>query len=282
MLARWLSALVGIPLFVALCVGPRAGWQWAVLLGAAVALWEVAGTLRRSGRPVSPAVAALGLAGPSLPLAGHLDGEPVALAAAALWALAALVGEVARAERTGDMRAAERVGNGLLCAGYVGLFLFVSHLRDGVEPMRAGLLPAMDQGAALLLTVALAVWATDSLALFCGRAFGRRKLAPRLSPNKTVEGGLGGLVGAVAVGAGAGHLLLASVGSGLAIGAIAGVLGQMGDLWKSAIKREAGVKDFGAIIPGHGGVLDRFDSLLFVATAIVALEWLGVGLTPGG
>ncbi|HSV73207.1 MAG TPA: phosphatidate cytidylyltransferase [Chthonomonadales bacterium] len=292
MLARVLTAVFGIPLMLALFLGPPLAWHLLVLACALVGLWEIAGALRRSGRAVSLSVAALGLAGPALPVAASIgpalplavsvESAPWIAAGLVGWLLAALVAEVARAERTGELRAAERVGNGLLCATHVGLFVFVSLLRDNTEPMHTGLVPGADQGSFLVMLATLSSWAADSMALFSGRSFGRRKLAPWLSPNKTIEGSVGGLAGALAVGVIGGALLLGSALSGLVIGVVAGILGQMGDLWKSAIKREAGVKDFGSLIPGHGGVLDRFDSLLFTATALMVLEWLGFGLTPGG
>lgn len=113
------------------------------------------------------------------------------------------------------------------------------------------------------------VWATDSGAYLFGRRFGRRKLAPKVSPNKTLEGSLGGVFSAVLVSGLFGlvdpkvfspHSLVAL----LLLTVFFSLAGQFGDLVESAIKRHFGVKDSGKFIPGHGGVLDRFDSLLFV------------------
>ncbi len=113
---------------------------------------------------------------------------------------------------------------------------------------------------------------SDTFALFAGMAFGRHKLAPHVSPKKTVEGGVGGLLGGVL-----GMMLLHAVGSWilgsnflswgqiLALGLLGSVIDQIGDLSFSVIKREFGVKDYGKLLPGHGGVLDRFDSVTFVA-----------------
>ncbi len=113
----------------------------------------------------------------------------------------------------------------------------------------------------LTLMLALPVWLGDTAALLVGRSFGRNRLAPDISPNKTWEGALTNL--GVCVGA---ALLIAwnlKIGwaAGLWIGVIAGILGQVGDLVESSLKRAAGVKDSGFILPGHGGVLDRLDSL---------------------
>ena len=118
--------------------------------------------------------------------------------------------------------------------------------------------------------------ASDTGAFFAGRSFGRHKLAEGLSPKKTIEGWVGGTVASVALGALVGFGLLGSVRFGMVIGLAAGLLGPLGDLFKSALKREIGIKDFGAIIPGHGGVVDRFDSLLFTAPVVGWLAvWLG-------
>lgn len=120
-----------------------------------------------------------------------------------------------------------------------------------------------------VLFALLIVWATDIGAYMIGRQIGRRKLIPKVSPNKTVEGFLGGIVSAVVVGTifmlfngtvKAGHSFLVM----LFLIAIFSIFGQFGDLVESAIKRHFGVKDSGKLIPGHGGILDRFDSMIFV------------------
>ncbi len=110
------------------------------------------------------------------------------------------------------------------------------------------------------------IWATDSGAYFIGRAIGKRKLWPEISPNKTVEGFIGGIVCALIVGTlfSLFSNIPASMLKLIIITAILSVFGQMGDLVESALKRHFDVKDSGKILPGHGGILDRFDSLLFV------------------
>jgi phosphatidate cytidylyltransferase len=111
------------------------------------------------------------------------------------------------------------------------------------------------------------VAASDSAQYYTGRAFGRRKLAPAVSPAKTLEGAIGGLVGAALVGAVLGTLWIPGVRPpiGAALGLTLGAFGIVGDLFESLLKRGAGVKDSSSLIPGHGGVLDRIDSWLFVA-----------------
>ncbi len=132
----------------------------------------------------------------------------------------------------------------------------------------------------LVLSVLLLIWATDIFAYYVGRTFGRRKLAPRVSPNKTWEGALGGVAGALVLAA-----LLKVVSFGAlgwphaalgflawphvaALGLICGALSQVGDLAESQLKRSVNVKDSGTILPGHGGLLDRFDTMIFAAPVV--------------
>lgn len=118
--------------------------------------------------------------------------------------------------------------------------------------------------AVLLLLVVIVV--SDSAQYYTGRAFGRRPLAPTISPKKTLEGAIGGMVfGTIAMAAG-GHYVFTAPGWTLALlGATVAALGIVGDLFESLLKRSAGVKDSSNLIPGHGGVLDRIDSWLFAA-----------------
>lgn len=125
-------------------------------------------------------------------------------------------------------------------------------------------------GGMTILTLFVSIWVCDSLAYFAGRAIGRRKLFPRVSPNKTWEGAVAGYVGAVGVFLLAQAYLLPymSTTNAIVCGSIVGIFGQIGDLAESLLKRDAGIKDSSALIPGHGGVLDRFDSLTFVSPLI--------------
>lgn len=122
-------------------------------------------------------------------------------------------------------------------------------------------------GAWVLLTMVLA-WGSDTSAYFVGRKFGKTKLAPRISPKKTLEGSAGGLAASV-VGAVIMSIFLPglTVPDAIALGILAGAAGQAGDLLMSVLKRSSGVKDSGGILPGHGGILDRVDALAFTGPA---------------
>ena len=133
-------------------------------------------------------------------------------------------------------------------------------------------------GFACVLWLLLIVWTTDTAAYFTGRSLGGPKLAPAVSPKKTWSGACGGVLGAAAVGyAFAQFWGLPSAGVVALVSAAVSVVGQFGDLVESAFKRRFGVKDSGALIPGHGGALDRMDSLITASLA----AWL-IGMVHGG
>ena len=131
--------------------------------------------------------------------------------------------------------------------------------------LHAPLLRAVDQGREWVLFLLLVTFAADTCAFLAGRTFGKRPLAPSISPSKTWEGSLGGLVGAIGIGIAAISILSldATLPKALAMGAVMGTAGQLGDLVESRLKRNADVKDSGWLLPGHGGILDRLDSIVF-------------------
>jgi len=139
-------------------------------------------------------------------------------------------------------------------------------------------LHALDSGRAWVFFVLVIVMIGDSAALFSGRALGKHKLYPSVSPNKTIEGSLGGLVGSLVGAVVFTRLLMPELGFGFVLGAtlLIGVVSQLGDLFESLLKRGCNVKDSGTIIPGHGGMLDRLDSLLFAFPVAYYLAlWIG-------
>ncbi|MCL2699751.1 MAG: phosphatidate cytidylyltransferase, partial [Defluviitaleaceae bacterium] len=139
-------------------------------------------------------------------------------------------------------------------------------------------------GAYAVWLIFIAAWGCDTFAFFAGKCFGKRKLAPELSPNKTVEGAIGGVIGAAALAAAYGlavsrlftlseselHIVLLCT----IVGAVGAVFAQFGDLAASAVKRAAGKKDYGKLLPGHGGVIDRFDSVLFTAPVVYMVMYM--------
>lgn len=142
--------------------------------------------------------------------------------------------------------------------------------------------------ATMLLTF-ICAWSCDTFAYFTGRFLGKHKLIPHVSPNKTVEGSVGGVVGAMVICIV--YLLIVKnvfdtnmlqwsnvVVEGAVYGLVGGALSQLGDLIASAIKRDTGIKDFGWIFPGHGGFMDRFDSVMFIAPIMYILPMVIFGV----
>lgn len=162
-------------------------------------------------------------------------------------------------------RASERAVVGWTMS--LGLALYVSALMQFYLPLRAVTWPAAPGYWVIALLVLS--WVCDSSAFFVGRAWGRTPLAPSVSPKKTVEGAIAGLIAPAVIGpllglaVGVGPLVMAGYGLVIAVGTI------VGDLVESLVKRQTGVKDSGGLIPGHGGLLDRMDSLLFCAPLAV-------------
>jgi phosphatidate cytidylyltransferase len=154
-------------------------------------------------------------------------------------------------------------------AGLLFVALPFSYLLRINEIPRAG-------GALILFTLAL-IWAGDTLAYFTGKFIGRVPMAPALSPKKTWEGAAANLIGSLVVAWVAARWIPIDVATLLFVAGAANIAGQMGDLIESAYKRGAGVKDSGTIVPGHGGVLDRIDSLILAAPVVwVLYSWLAL------
>jgi len=141
------------------------------------------------------------------------------------------------------------------------------------------LLRGLEDGRAWIFFLFLTVWAGDTGAYYIGTRYGKRKLFPKVSPKKTLEGSAGGLFCSLMAGglgkffffSPEGLVTMALLGTGL------GLIGQVGDLAESILKRSSGLKDSGVLFPGHGGVLDRFDSILFAAPALYYLLQSGIG-----
>lgn len=154
-----------------------------------------------------------------------------------------------------------------------GVFMSICYVTVSFTSL--SLIRYMERGAYFIGLVFVVAWMCDTFAYFTGRLFGKHKLAPELSPKKTIEGSIGGIVFAslgcllygliveLAFGLQANYLVL------LAIGLFGSVIAQIGDLWASLIKREYGIKDYSKLLPGHGGIMDRFDSILAVSAPLM-------------
>jgi phosphatidate cytidylyltransferase len=180
-----------------------------------------------------------------------------------------LVYELFRKRTDGVKGTFENVGSTLTGIVYIGLFgstLTVIRQRYGIQDIFLN-----DRDAGLfVITIFATIWICDSAAYFVGKAAGKHKMSKFVSPNKTWEGAAAGFVFAVATSTAARFLLLHHLDLKLALGTgiVVGTIGQAGDFVESMFKRDAGVKDSSEMIPGHGGVFDRFDSLLFSAPFI--------------
>jgi phosphatidate cytidylyltransferase len=248
LLRRSLSTVVLLPLFVWLVVdGPAWLFGAVVVVVGALGQWEFTGMFERAGIQTFRWLGLLGgflvTASFALPLSEQ--------AVLTVVVLALLVAGLFRRE-TG--RATwEPVAGTLLGIAYVnwlvGYAVWLYDLPDGVK---------------WILLLVSVTWLGETAAYAIGSTLGRHKLAPVISPRKTVEGALAQLVASVlgALGARAWFFSGLSVESALAVGLLLGVMGQIGDLIESAIKRSLNTKDTGGLIPGHGGMLDRVDSLL--------------------
>lgn len=279
-------ALVAIPLVV---LAVRAGgWVLAALLAAAAAmaafeLYRLAEA--RGGRPLVMVGAALAAATVLIAAAAPSPAD----AAAPLWSLyvAATIAVLTaviwlRGVEGRPLDATMVTVTGALYTG--GTLVFAVFLRHHADGMRLAVSPAL-AGTALVFLPLLLTWLNDSFAYFGGRAWGKRKLIPKVSPGKTVAGAVVAFAGTIAAGIAYAVLVLDGwvglpVGplQGALIGAVISVAAQVGDLAESLLKREAGVKDSGALLPGHGGVLDRVDALLFT---IPVAYWLVLAVTGG-
>ena len=269
-MTRVVSAAVLLSVIVAtLWLAPAWATVGLAVLAAAVAAGELAGLARAVGANVSPvflgsaaAVVCAAFAWHSLSL---VEGHDVLGGVL----LAGIVAAGAMALAAGPPGPATLTHAGVAVMGplYVGL------------PLGALASVRIAAGPSAVLWLVLVVAVSDSAQYYAGRAFGRHKLAPAVSPAKTVEGAIGGLVAATLVGAIGGPRLVSIVPFTAVTGAVAGLLvasfGILGDLFESLLKRSAGVKDSSSLIPGHGGVLDRIDSYLFAAPCYyLVLTWL--------
>ena len=268
MASRVISAIVGIPLVMGAVL---AGLPWLSLLVAVLASLGALEFYRMAKRRgVRPAVL-LGIAWAlAFIVSGHLNGWPIpwvilgGIVVTLLWhqasrfvSLPLLVKNASVSKGFNDSLAdwAYTAAGAVYMGWTLSLFLVLRTEPKGLE---------------WLLVILLGTFATDTGAFFIGKTLGRKALAPQVSPGKTWEGAVGGFI------FGAGTVLALtpwlelpiSIWEGAALGALVGVSAQVGDLVESITKRAAGVKDSGKLIPGHGGILDRLDSVVFVVVVV--------------
>ena len=275
---RILFAVIAAPASIAIVY--FGDWALTILLSvlAALAAWELFRIAQATGSfPFDLAGIALAAL---FPIAVHAQRRGIySLSLTLIVALALLLFAAAIWLRGPTGKPLSSVAITAFGVMYASLFSYIYLLRYHDYAVGAG------AGTLLVLLPVLLTWGTDIGAYVFGRTFGRRKLIPSVSPGKTVEGALGGLVSAVVIClVYVRFLLMPYAQLGLTIqgavlfAVVISVAAQTGDLAESVLKREAGVKDSSNIIPGHGGVLDRFDSLLFVLP--IAFLMLGRLLLP--
>jgi phosphatidate cytidylyltransferase len=260
-LKRWITGLTALPaLAVCVLIG---GPVLSSLVGVAAlaCLWEYF-RLFRPAVVVSDPIQAAGFAsGAALILladVGRPDLMPLVLAGDVV-----LCGALSLREFGTDRSVLERTAHQIQGVVYIPLLLSL-----------VVLLRATPDGATWIFLLCAVVFAGDTAALYAGTLWGRHKLCPSISPGKTVEGALGGLAANLLVGIAGKTLFLPGVEwpTCLLFSLGAGLAGQAGDLFESELKRAAGIKDSGNLLPGHGGVLDRIDALLFAAPVAYAVR----------
>lgn len=258
MLTRIITSIVALIVFFAILWAGVVPFQIAVGIVILIMLWEAYNAMTKSkGLKIAGYIGALML------MAGvYLSQVPMAVCMMIIVFMVCVVG------MHGRLSYREVMATGFMTA-YITLFMSV------IPMMRA------EMGLGFMGFIFLCAWGSDTAAYFCGTFFGKHKLIPHVSPKKTVEGSVGALVCVMlfcmiytAIMKGcfnslpgittdfAGYMKIG------ALGALAAAVSQVGDLAASAIKRDAGIKDYGKIFPGHGGFMDRFDSVLFIAPVV--------------
>jgi phosphatidate cytidylyltransferase len=266
-LQRVLVALIGIPVMLGSAI---AGGIWFFILVQIIAVGVLYEFYRLAEKKKTQPHYIIGLGGLTgillffgyEPVAGFFGGrygdyDPVGFigTVALFFILISIVYELYRHEGSSFLNIGTTMF-GVLYVG-VGMGTFI------------GLRELFGSGTIIIL-ILVSIWVCDTAAYLGGKAIGKHKLYTAVSPNKTVEGAVFGLVFAVITSIACKYLFIETLmlGDALVIGLIVGVIGQVGDLAESMLKRDAGVKDSSAFFPGHGGFLDRFDSIMFVSPAV--------------
>ncbi|MDY0222733.1 MAG: phosphatidate cytidylyltransferase [Desulfobacterium sp.] len=269
-LKRWITALILVPvLFLILLKGPALAFTLVVILvtfsglNEYLAIVTAARDSSGSHKTPIPLLILTHVMGAAIICAAHSAGAGGALAMVAvnLLIVALVVVLTFSQDSTMFTFALKQI------MGIVYLPLFLSFLV---------LMRNSHQGAVWVIWTFLIVAASDTGAFYVGTHFGRHKLAPRVSPNKSVEGSVAGILAAIVVGVVFDLLFIENVSllQAASFSALAAAVGQVGDLFESALKRRGGIKDSGSILPGHGGILDRIDGLIFALPLAFAFKSL--------
>lgn len=254
LLKRVASAVVLLPVFVLVVVkAPEWTFDALVVLVSAAGLWELMRMLEQGGRPVYRRLGVTAGVTVTAAFAAAQTFDPLVVPVVTVTVAAGLI--LAAPLWQPGPPSVEPAANTLLAVIYVGWLLGYGILLHQSSP----------RGDALVLFVVGVTWVGETAAYLVGSTLGRHALAPTISPRKTREGAAAQVVASLGTAAVLGAWLLPGCGGAVTVlaGGVLGVVGQVGDLAESVLKRSVGTKDTGGLIPGHGGVLDRIDSLLF-------------------
>jgi phosphatidate cytidylyltransferase len=257
----WTRVLTGVAIAVVALIVLKLGRGPATLMVAVIvgaAAFELYEAFRRAGYHPATVIGLLG----SVSIVGiaysdGLDAFPLVTILVVAFTMLWYMLEVVKA------RPIVNIAITLFGFAYVGIF-----------GAFAGLLLSLPDGIGFIIGLAICAIGYDVFGYFIGSQFGRSRMSPRLSPNKTWEGLFGGMVAAIVLGGIVGSVLSPwndSISHGLALGFVVAIVAPIGDLCESMIKRDLGIKDLGTLLPGHGGVLDRFDAMLFCLPAVYYL-----------
>jgi phosphatidate cytidylyltransferase len=256
-LKRWITGLVGI-IFLVLLISKGGSFLFAAVISIAsiFALWEYFRIVfHDKGNAYKELIPLLAfVTGPAIVWAAYLNSTEIVLGLIAINLIGSAIISLAKFKH--DSSVLEIVAKQVLGVVYIPLFLsYLVLIRNGAE------------GVAWIYLLLFIIFSGDTGAYYIGSNFGRHQLSPTVSPNKTIEGAVGGLAMNVGVGSLIKYFFLPSLPWGLSVLLFlsVGVAGQLGDLFESVLKRTGDIKDSSALLPGHGGILDRIDAVLFAA-----------------
>lgn len=264
MLIRIISGVVGIGAAAFIIQTGGALFAAAVTALMMVGWHEYAKAFAHGGVPLAygSGMAAMAFLG----AAAFLGGAPAVMAVTGLSFLA-MMAQAVFCHRSFSLPQAMTSAAGIVYVGFTLSHLILLRFWQTAAPL-ATPVGLMDAGCAWLWIALIGTWASDTFAYFTGYALGRHKLCEAISPKKTLEGFGGGVIGTAAAVAALGSALQLPLALMAGLGIAIALTATVGDLVESALKRHVGVKDSGALIPGHGGVLDRFDSVMFVVPCV--------------